>query len=344
MMVLAASLEPSRIGDVFMSFLGIVFEGAPYIVVGTLISGFIDAFLPAKFIDRALPRNKVIATLLAGFLGLIFPVCECAIVPVIRRLVQKGLPISCAITYMLAAPIMNPIVAASTVTAFMNDPLTRDSMKLLSWSDLLHPVLLVHDLCAAVPMVVARLSLGYIVAVLAGLVVIFMKPRQLLRDSVVDEMDAAAAAPPERPAGFDTKLVRAMRGTMRDFLDTGMYFAMGVGITAIFSTQINQAVLGQVAGNGWIAIPAIMLLALILSLCSTSDAFIAANLPSFSFAAKLAFLVYGPMMDMKLLFMYSAVFKRRIVLVMLFGLMFVVGLLSGPWATFIQNLATTVKP
>lgn len=340
MMVLAASLEPSRLGDVFMSFLGIVFEGVPYIAIGTLVSGFIDAFLPAKFVNRALPRNPVLATLVAGFLGLVLPVCECAVVPIIRRLVGKGLPVSCAVTYMFAAPIVNPIVVASTVTAFMNDPQTRGAMAQLGWADVARPLLLLQHLCAAVPMAMARLSLGYVVAVLAGLVVVFFKPGQILRDGVIVE---EAAAPQREPVRFDTRLVRALRASMRDFLDTGMYFALGVGVTAIFSTQINQAVLGQVAGNGWLAIPAVMLLALVLSLCSTSDAFIAANLPAFGFPAKLAFLVFGPMMDMKLLFMYSAVFKRRTVIVMLLGLMAVVGFLSGPWASLIQSLATASK-
>ena len=339
---LAATPAPSRLGDVFMAFLSIVFEGAPYIMVGTVLSGFIDAFLPSKLIDRALPRNKVLSTLIAGFLGLIFPVCECAIVPVIRRLVQKGLPISCAITYMLAAPIMNPIVAVSTATAF------KESTKLLHWGDLAHPGDLIQHLCATAPMMVSRLSLGYVVAVLAGLLVIFFKPSQILRPKIVAGIDSAktlrdaAEAVGGTPAkvGFDTRLVQAMRTAMRDFLDTGMYFAIGVAITSFFNTQVNQAILDQVAGNEWIAIPAIMLLAVVLSLCSTSDAFIAAPMASFSFAAKLAFLVYGPMMDIKLLFMYSSVFKRRIVFGMLFGLMIVVGLLSGPWARFIHYLGT----
>src|SRR6476661_4425605 len=103
-MIVAALPPPSPHGDILMAFLSIVFEGAPYILVGTLISGFIDAFLPAKLLDRVLPRNKVLATVLSGFLGLVFPVCECAVVPVVRRLVRKGLPISCAITYLLSAP------------------------------------------------------------------------------------------------------------------------------------------------------------------------------------------------------------------------------------------------
>src|ERR1051325_11663631 len=103
-MILAALPEPSRSGDVLMAFLSILFEGAPYILVGTLLSGFIDAFLPAKLLVRLLPRNKVLSTFAAGFLGLLFPVCECAVVPVVRRLVQKGLPLSCALTYLLSAP------------------------------------------------------------------------------------------------------------------------------------------------------------------------------------------------------------------------------------------------
>ena len=94
--------EPSQFGDLLYAFLGILFEGAPYIVLGTIISGFIDAYLPSNAIDRFLPKNRIAAIFMSGLLGAVFPVCECAIVPVIRRLVQKGLPVSCAITYMLS--------------------------------------------------------------------------------------------------------------------------------------------------------------------------------------------------------------------------------------------------
>ncbi len=336
-MLFAVTPTPSSFGDVLMAFLSIVFEGAPYILIGTILSGFIDAFLPSKFIDRALPRNKVLATLIAGFLGLIFPVCECAIVPVIRRLVQKGLPLGCAIAYMLAAPIMNPIVAVSTATAF------KESVKLFQWSDISHPAALIQHLAQSAPMTLSRLSLGYTVAVIAGLLVLFFKPSQILRAKIANSIKSSSTTDSNGTSAprlsFDTKLVQAMRTAMRDFLDTGMYFAIGVMITSVFNTQVNQAILDQVAGHGYIAIPSIMLLAVVLSLCSTSDAFIAAPMASFSFAAKLAFLVFGPMMDIKLLFMYSAVFKRRIVVGMLFGLMIVIGLLASPWANLIQTLA-----
>ncbi|OYW40499.1 MAG: hypothetical protein B7Z35_01090 [Hydrogenophilales bacterium 12-61-10] len=328
MIFLADLPAPSRMGDILMAFLSIVFEGAPYILIGTIFSGIIDAFLPAKLLDRVLPKNKVLATLIAGFLGLVFPVCECAVVPVIRRLVQKGLPLSCAVTYMLSAPIMNPIVAISTLTAFKE-------FQGLTWAT-----------AGNATMTIARLSLGYLVAVIVGLVVLRFKPGQVLRASIANKIantDAAADDHVHAPAAsFNGKLVHAMRSSMRDFLDTAMYFAIGVVITSVFNTQINQSLLNTVAGNDWLAIPSLMGLAIVLSLCSTSDAFIAAPMTAFSMAAKLAFLVFGPMMDIKLLFMYSSVFQRKVVVSFLIGLFILIGLLSGPWMSLVQHLS--IKP
>lgn len=328
MIFLADLPAPSRMGDILMAFLSIVFEGAPYILIGTVFSGIIDAFLPAKLLDRVLPKSKVLATLIAGFLGLVFPVCECAVVPVIRRLVQKGLPLSCAVTYMLSAPIMNPIVAISTMTAFKE-------FQGLSWAT-----------AGNATMTIARLSLGYLVAVIVGLVVLRFKPGQVLRASIANKIaqaDAADEGHVHAPAAnFNGKLVHAMRSSMRDFLDTAMYFAIGVVITSVFNTQINQGLLNTVAGNDWLAVPSLMGLAIVLSLCSTSDAFIAAPMTAFSMAAKLAFLVFGPMMDIKLLFMYSSVFQRKVVVSLLIGLFILIGLLSGPWMNLVQHLY--IKP
>ena len=324
-MFIAALPEPSRIGDVLMAFLSIVFEGAPYILVGTVLSGLIAAFLDSRLLDKVLPKNGVLSTFVAGVLGLVFPVCECAVVPVIKRLVQKGLPVSCAVTYMLAAPIMNPIVAISTLTAF------KEFQKVTGWETL-----------GNATMTVSRLSLGYAVAVIVGLIVLRFRPDQILKPRIVEGIakplaDGGHAHVPA--SGFNAKLVHAMRAAMGDFLDTSMYFVIGVIITSVFNTQVDQSILNSVASNEWLALPAIMGLATVLSLCSTSDAFIAAPMAVFSMAAKLAFLVFGPMMDIKLLFMYSGVFKRRVVLALLIGLFILVGSLSEPWMMMIQKLA-----
>lgn len=314
-MHLAALPEPSAFGDILMAFLSIVFEGAPYILVGTVLSGLIDAFLPAKLLEKVLPKNGVLSTLLAGLLGLVFPVCECAVVPVIRRLVQKGLPVSCAVTYMLSAPIINPIVAVSTFTAFQEFD---------KWTG-------IGSLSSAT-MTLSRLSLGYLVSVIVGLIVLRFSAGQILRTNV-----AAAITTPQGGATkagnatFNGKLVHAMRTAMGDFLDTAMYFTVGVIITSTFNTQVNQALMDTFAKSDILALPSIMTLAMVLSLCSTSDAFIAAPMASFSMAAKLAFLVFGPMMDIKLLFMYASVFKRKVVLAFCLGLFLLVGLFAQPW-------------
>ncbi|RBP41312.1 hypothetical protein DES53_107143 [Roseimicrobium gellanilyticum] len=347
-MILAALPEPSRSGDVLMAFLSILFEGAPYILVGTLLSGFIDAFLPAKLLDRMLPKNKVLSTLAAGFLGLIFPVCECAVVPVVRRLVQKGLPLSCALAYLLSAPIVNPIVIVSTLTAFKefqhkgygtayNDELAERKANGGTGGVSDHAAAIQNAL-SQTGMTFARLSLGYTVAVLIGLVLMRKRPGDILHPSVAAGIEAAngggghSHAPPD---GFDSKLTHAMRTSMRDFLDTAMYFAIGVMITSVFNTQVDQTRIEAVSSNDFFAVPSMMGLAFILALCSTSDAFIAAPMAmpeaGFPSAAKLAFLVFGPMLDVKLVFMYASIFRRKFLMGLCVALFLLVALLSKPW-------------
>ena len=320
MIFLAELPEPSRLGDVLMSFLSIVFEGAPYILIGTVLSGFIAAFLPSKLLERVLPKNRVASTLLAGFMGLIFPVCECAVVPVVRRLVQKGLPLSCAITYLISAPIINPIVIFSTMSAFQN-------------------VEAEAGVLGSAGMAFARVSLGYAIAVLIGMLLLRKKPEDVLSASVAAGV-ARAAAETEEPTvpPFNTRLVHAMRTSMRDFLDTAMYFAIGVIITSVFNTQIDQAKVELVAGSDWTAIPSLMGLSFVLALCSTSDAFIAAPMAAFSSASKLAFLVFGPMLDVKLVFMYAAVFRRKFLIWLCVAMFVLVAGLSKPWTLLIDQI------
>src|SRR6266404_678742 len=118
--------------DFSISFLSILFEGVPFMFIGTLISGIIDAFVPSEKIKGVLPRNPIAAIALSGALGVVFPMCECGMVPVIRRLIRKGLPASCALTYLLSAPIVNPIVALSTFAAFRGQyPANVTSIRLI---------------------------------------------------------------------------------------------------------------------------------------------------------------------------------------------------------------------
>jgi uncharacterized membrane protein YraQ (UPF0718 family) len=308
--------------DFCLLFLSIVLEGAPFILLGTLISGFIDAYLPPGLIDRWLPKNRFLAVILSGLLGGIFPVCECAVVPVIRRLIRKGLPVSCAITYMLSAPIINPIVIISTMKAFSTS-VGQFSLRGAEAAATQGPLFMTSS----------RLLLAFLVTVTVGLIVLRIRHHSLLRPGVVPRHSDAGPGSHDDPAlagPTANRLVLSMRTTMRDFLETAMYFTIGVAITSVFRAYVTEDLIILFNQSEPIGIGLMMALAFVLSLCSTSDAFIAANFPVPQ-SAKLAFLVFGPMMDVKLVFMYLSVFKSRFVFLLALSLFVVIGVLSYVW-------------
>ena len=337
--------------DFSISFLSILFEGVPFMFIGTLLSGIIDAFVPSERIKGVLPRNPIAAIALSGVLGVVFPMCECGMVPVIRRLIRKGLPVSCALTYLLSAPIVNPIVALSTFAAFRGQyPAIVTSMRLFMG----------FGVALVCGMIVQRIPLS---EVLNRPMMASLRKRPALSSAhsrrVQEAVLAMAYAGPTSetnvvfpivPAGeivhyhdeahaekhFAQKMAGAIRCAAFDFLDVGFYLIIGAAIASVFNTAINREVLLPLASNHLFATISMMVLALLLSLCSTSDAFIAANFLAFPVTAKLAFMVFGPMMDMKLLFMYGLVFKKRFTLSFAVALFVFIGLLSLALIPFLR--------
>ena len=285
--------------DFSYAFLSVLLEGVPFILIGTLLSGTINEFLPSRVMVHLLPRNAFVGICLSGAMGLVFPMCECGVVPVIRRLISKGLPVSNAIAYMLAAPIVNPIVILSTYGAFRGQN--------------------------AAEFTILRLGVGYLVSVIVALAVHNLPSQLVLRRGILLEVSAADTV----VARTSSRLVLAVRCAWpsADFLDVMVFFVLGVAVSAVFSTAVNQELIMPLALNDWIATASMMVLAAILSLCSTSDAFIAATFIAFPGVAKLAFLVFGPMFDLKLLFIYSAVFRKRFVAGLAIGLFLLIGLI-----------------
>jgi len=108
------------VNDFAYSFLSVLFEGVPFLLLGSIVSGLVDVFVSSELMQKIIPKNSAAAIVVSGLLGLIFPMCECGSVIVIRRFIKKGLPLSSAVTYMLAAPIVSPIVALSTFAAFQS--------------------------------------------------------------------------------------------------------------------------------------------------------------------------------------------------------------------------------
>ena len=298
--------------DFSYSFLSILFEGIPFLLLGSVLSGIIEVFVSAETLARLLPKRMSAAIVVSGLLGAIFPMCECGSVAVIRRFIRKGLPVPCAVTYMLAAPIVNPIVAISTFAAFRGQS---------PWT-----------------MVGLRLLLGFLIAVLVGFVARQFKFERWLQPDVL------ATIPQKRKRGLqiassplaDNEIVassgrqrmeRIVRTATSDFLDVTFFLVIGAAIAAVFNTAVSQAIIQPMAQSPSLATFALMLLALLLSLCSTTDAFVAASFVTFPAVAKLAFLVIGPMFDLKLFFLYGVLFKRRLVIALGVGLFAVIALI-----------------
>jgi uncharacterized protein len=270
-------LQPQRVPalqNFFLVFSSLLIEAMPFILLGSFVSAAIEVFVPERVIDRitALPRALQLPA--AGLAGMAFPVCECGSVPVARRLARKGLSSGAAVTFMLAAPILNPVVIASTIVAYQG----RDTL----W-----------------PIVLGRAGLGLLAAVAVGWVVANQDPRALVRRFG----DTDAHEHGSRTAAFFSHL-------SNDLVFMGRFLVLGAAVAAAMQTFVPQSLIASVADTPFLSLLAMMGLAFILSLCSESDAFVAASFVQFGVGAQLAFLVFGPMVDTKLAFLYSGTFNR----------------------------------
>lgn len=282
--------------DFAFSFLSVVLEGVPFILMGVVLSGLIDVFLPPRVLARVLPRNPAAGILMGGALGAVLPMCECGIVVVIRRLLQKGLPLSNAMAYMLAAPVVNPIVAFSTYAAFRGQ--------------------------GPLEMMLCRVGLSFAVAVIVATVVHFLRRSSVLREDLVAGPVETDDHHDHRSAG--EKTAAAVRAATKDFLDVTVFFVLGAAVATLFNTSVNQQVIMPLAEDRMLAVGSMMALASLLSLCSTSDAFVAATFTAFPSASKLAFMVFGPVVDLKLIFIYGLVFRKRFIVLLVVSLFLLV--------------------
>lgn len=274
-------------------FLGIFIEAAPFLLLGTFASGLIEAFVTQDDIVRFMPKNPILATLVGVMLGFVFPVCECGVVPVVRRLIAKGLPVSVGITFLMAAPVMNPVVVASTYTAFG-----------------LGPVFYGRYLMTAV---VAG-SIGLVFAAQT-------RPQRILRpQSVILPISGGSeAAIPlvVKRKGLLPGLKEAVLMAESELFEMGRYLILGSLLAAAMGTFAIDKSLEGLATNPVNSVLVMQATAFVLSVCSTVDAFLALSFSrSFTTGSILAFLTFGPMVDIKSTLMFLGVFKRRVVFYM----------------------------
>jgi uncharacterized membrane protein YraQ (UPF0718 family) len=278
-------------------FLGIFIEAVPYLLLGTLASGLVEMFIDRDQISRWISHRPIPAAITGALMGLVFPVCECGVVPLTRRLFHKGLPISAGIAFLLAAPVLNPIVILSTAAAF-------GWQAMLFW----------------------RVCLSLLIAVVVGIVFSFEEDMsRILRPS----LDMTHDHQHELPKTINEKIRGAFVITADEFFEMGRYLVIGALLAAGLQTFIPQSVLLTI-GNGPVLSVLVMLgLAILLSICSTVDAFVALGfVGTFSFGSILSFLVFGPMVDIKSIIMYAQVFKKRSVAYLVL-IPFAISLLAG---------------
>jgi uncharacterized protein len=277
-------ISPGRVAWIqaaLIVFGSLLIQALPFVLIGALASAAIEVFVPLGTLERLADLPRPLQLPAAGLAGIAFPICECGSVPVARRLVAKGLMPSAAITFMLAAPVLNPVVIASTIVAFRGRPAL--------WT-----------------MVLGRFGLGLVVAIVAGWALGGRTREELLRPTGRDDHGHLELGSPEpRWRSFFVHLGN-------DFLFMGRFLILGATAAALFQTFLPQSVVSKVASVPLVNIIVMMGLAAVLSLCSESDAFIAASFVQFGPSAQLAFLVFGPMVDLKLGALYAGTFGNGV--------------------------------
>ncbi|GLY69964.1 permease [Amycolatopsis taiwanensis] len=257
-------------------FVAICVQALPFLVLGVLISGAIAAFVSARVLTRVLPRRPAAAVGVAGLAGVALPGCECASVPVARRLMVQGVAPAAALTFLLAAPAVNPVVLVATAVAFPGNP----------------------------EMVLARFLGSFATAVVMGL----LWARWGKLDWIVER---ALARLPEPGGDAFRGRWRVFAETARtDLVSSGGFLVLGALISAALNVLVPGEWFQALAGHLVLAVLVMAVLAVVLALCSEADAFVAASLTALPLLPKLVFLVVGPAIDVKLFALHAGTFGR----------------------------------
>lgn len=315
-----------------MSTVVAVFLGAaPFLLLGAMISSVFEIYMPQDFLELHLPKGRLTGLLFGVSAGMLVPTCECGVVSIVRRLLKKNVPSHVAIAYMFSAPVINPLVLVATYVAF------RGNMRIVA----------------------ARVIVVAVCACCMGWAAAGIDPASLLREEkspldtcggnrcgheVHDHIFSASHLLPALPEGGQVRgcaceidatagrVASVLSHTATEFLDMGKYLVLGSIAVGFFKLLMVEDFLLPIQNNVFLSVGAMMLLAIFLSVCSEADAFVAASFSSFPGAAQLSFMTLGPMVDLKLIFMYGSVFRKRVTLLLILMptvLIFVLSLLVG---------------
>ncbi|MFI5938468.1 permease [Actinoplanes sp. NPDC051494] len=268
---LASLISSPRLQTWTTVFVSVLVQAVPFLVFGVILSAVIAVYVPRSFWARALPRHPALAVPAASLAGVILPGCECGSVPIAGSLIRRGVTPAAALAFLLAAPAINPIVLTATAVAFPGNP----------------------------EMVVARGVASLIVAIAMGWLWLRLGKAEWIRLPHRPDLDGMS-----RGNAF-------WSAARHDVMHAGGFLVLGAAAAATINVVVPERWLTSLASNPVLSVIALAILAVLLSICSEADAFVAASLSQFSLTSRLVFLVVGPMVDLKLISMQTGVFGRR---------------------------------
>jgi uncharacterized membrane protein YraQ (UPF0718 family) len=290
------SIKKETLEGFTVVFLSIILEAIPFVMIGAFVSSIIQIFVSEKTISRIIPKNKVVGLLVASLMGIIFPVCECAIVPIVRRLIKKGVPLHIAVTFMMAVPIVNPVVLASTYYAFAGQTY----------------------------MVFLRGFLGFVASILIGYIISIIHNKANPLKAMPHEHhhthshSCDSCHHHDKPNSRKNILSTAydvIMHTGHELKHVGKFLIIGAFLSALMQTFVDRNLLLSIGQSNISSILVMMTLAFVLSLCSVADAFVASTfVGQFTNGSIVAFLIFGPMIDIKNTLMLNSSFKIKFII------------------------------
>ena len=311
------------IKNISIIFISIFFESLPFLLLGSFISAIIETFISDETLAKIIPKNKVLGSLVGIFLGFFIPACDCAVIPITKKLIDKKVPINVAVSFMLASPIINPVVLLSTYQAFY-----RTNPKIFY----------------------CRLILGILIALIIGIImgIIFNKKEVIIEDKeckieIEEDIDEDFKELIEKYGKHNkchchdenehNKILRIIKHTSYDMFDVVKYLMLGALLASLIQVLLPRDFLNTFNNNQLLSIITLMLFAYLISLCSTSDSFIGKSLlTSFNSTSIIAYLLLGPMIDIKNTIVLFGNYKKGFVLTLItliFVTIFIISVIIG---------------
>jgi uncharacterized protein len=303
-----------QLNNAFTLFLSLLVEAIPFLLLGVVLSSVLLIFIDERWLMARMPKNPVLGAFAGSCIGFLFPVCECGNVPVARRLIMQGVPMPVAIGFLLAAPTVNPIVIWSTWIAFHDRPeivVLRVVFSLLIATIVGYIFSVQKDLK---PILQPAIALGTIRS----------QPKVSTGSSLLDGGDfmlgTAGAAPlrmtqdlmqpPKKSIRANVNLV--LDNVVQELRELGGVLVLGSAVAAAIQTLTPRELIVSLGEGPILSIVVMMLLAGSISICSTVDSFFALSFAAtFTSGSLLAFLVFGPMFDLKSIGLMLSIFKPK---------------------------------